>query len=376
MIIYGHNNFNRLTVNPTEIGLFDNSYANITFQLRQRYAHIFWIPIFPLAQVWIVNKGDGKLYECPFEIRQILNERFAKKGPSVFAFSGLLLVAIIGLFYYISEKVSSYQSQKNYEARIEKEGQDATAQVNTLHANEFLIFSSKAKDESYFSSEGTVMKVLDVNGDAVTLGTYTKRTTTITPSVEDARAGAVKTEDEVVSAREEGVASTKTSPVISYFDADDVDQKIIKIDVELRLADTIKVSKGELQKAIAVKANDKEFKGVELKDFSADKNFKLEKIKDLRGPILKEKSDAAGKSSNYFEITNYGYAANADSIVSQTPAVQWQLSKMHYMGTEETIAVKNNGKGKAILYCSDGKKNVYKFNIDNESYSVNIERAE
>src|SRR6478736_4773747 len=128
MIIYGHNNFNRLTVNPVEIGLFDNSYANITFQLRQRYAHIFWIPIFPLAQLWIVNKGDGKLYECPYEIKQILNERFGKKGPSVFAFSGLLLVAIIGLFYYVSEKVSSYQSQKNYEARIEKEGHDASAQ--------------------------------------------------------------------------------------------------------------------------------------------------------------------------------------------------------------------------------------------------------
>lgn len=377
MIIYGHNNFTRLTVSPLEIGLFDNSLLNVTFQLRQRYAHIFWIPIFPLAQVWVVNKGDGKLYECSYEIRQVLNERYGKKGPSVFAFSGLLLVAIIGVFCYISEKAGSYQYHKDLEARIEKEGQDASAQLSTLHADEFLVFSSKAKDQGYFSSDGTLMKVINVNGDVVTLGTYTPRTTPVATSGEGEKMETVQVEEAVTYAPpEDRVGSVKKSPVISYFSSDDVDEKIIKVDVENNFADTIKVSKALLQQSIALKADDKDFKGIELKDFSADKTFKLEKIKDLKGPILKENREAAGKSRNYFEITNHGYAAKADSIVSQTPMVEWQLSKMHYLGTDESIAVKNSGKGKAILYCSDNKKNVYKFNIDTDGYSVNIERGE
>src|SRR6185436_4766457 len=108
MIVWGHNNFNLLTVEPSEVGMFGNETAGIRFQLRQKYAHLFWIPIFPLGKMWVVNRGDGKLYHCPAEVELALRERYPKR-TSVFAWSGILLTLAVIVFMWISSSLDNYR---------------------------------------------------------------------------------------------------------------------------------------------------------------------------------------------------------------------------------------------------------------------------
>ncbi|MES1181432.1 MAG: hypothetical protein ABUL44_01425, partial [Flavobacterium sp.] len=75
-IVWGHNNFRLKAVAPAELGLINKDLAGVTFELRQKYGHLFWIPFIPLGKFWVVKKADNKLYHCPPEIEMQLQQRY------------------------------------------------------------------------------------------------------------------------------------------------------------------------------------------------------------------------------------------------------------------------------------------------------------
>ena len=82
-IVFGHNNFRVKALAPVEIGITDTDYKQYMFELRQKYAHLFWIPIFPLSQIWVLRKPNGQLYDCPKDIENKLNNRNTHNLPLV-----------------------------------------------------------------------------------------------------------------------------------------------------------------------------------------------------------------------------------------------------------------------------------------------------
>lgn len=333
-IVFGYGHFNLRTINPVEIGIIDNAAAGIKFQLKQKYGHIFWIPFIPLGQKWTINKGDGKMYVCPPDLAYQLENRFPGK-TSPYAFSGLILIVLGIVIFSISEKIDSYQSKKRYETSFAADAQNLISGISDIRAGQFLLFNARKGSDGYYDWNKIPMKVMHVNGEQVQLGSYST-----------------------------DVASAKFASE---------NEEIIKTDLENNIIDSFVISKEALKKAVVPEANaNKNFAGVAVREFSADAVFKLTDIRNLQGPLLSENLQAAGKSKQYFEIVNKGYPVVADSIIGKTTGVNWQLSKKHYLGNNENIAVKTDGKGQATLFCSDADKNVFRFEVNNESYSVNI----
>jgi hypothetical protein len=74
MIIYGRRSFNAKSVKLSEIGITTDVPGVVQFEYRQQYAHIYWIPMFPLGAEWCVRKTDDKLYELSSqELIPVLN---------------------------------------------------------------------------------------------------------------------------------------------------------------------------------------------------------------------------------------------------------------------------------------------------------------
>jgi len=71
MIVFGHNNFKVKTFTARDLRLPQEPGINdIEFQVRQRYAHLFWIPFFPIGKLYAIKKkGDSNLYEMPDAIK-------------------------------------------------------------------------------------------------------------------------------------------------------------------------------------------------------------------------------------------------------------------------------------------------------------------
>jgi hypothetical protein len=100
MIIYGRNSYNAKTVKLSEVGVHDQVSGIVQFELRQQYAHVYWIPIFPIGSMWCVRKTDNKLYEVNSDFLPTLNALPRRKMGWV-AFLGPIIIAFGFLFYRI-----------------------------------------------------------------------------------------------------------------------------------------------------------------------------------------------------------------------------------------------------------------------------------
>lgn len=74
MIVFGHNNFLVKKYTSVDLNLPpDESFQGVSFEVRQRYAHLFWIPFFPIRKLWAIKKpGDNNLYEMPVQFKQLI----------------------------------------------------------------------------------------------------------------------------------------------------------------------------------------------------------------------------------------------------------------------------------------------------------------
>ncbi|MVT12430.1 hypothetical protein [Chitinophaga tropicalis] len=100
MIIYGRNSYRVRSAQLAEIGINEQIPGIVQFELRQNYAHIYWIPLFPLGSQWCIRKTDNKLYEVNDSLLPALNALPRPKNGWI-AFTGLILIAAALLWFSI-----------------------------------------------------------------------------------------------------------------------------------------------------------------------------------------------------------------------------------------------------------------------------------
>jgi hypothetical protein len=326
-IVFGHGHFRIKKVQPHEVGLFDKEFNNITFDLQQKYAHLYWIPFFPLGKVWTVNKGDGKKYVCHPEVEQMLDQNPGRGGKTaIFAWSGFLAIGLAFIIFSAFEKVSHIQGQKRYAAQFTQAAQDLSEQIDSASADDYFLFNLKNPGQHSFDYRQIPLKVLSTKGDEVLLGSFAAR-------------------DYNGSLSDEG--------------------NLVTFAQHTAIEDSFWVKKELLKKAILMNESDKQhFEGVTLKDYS-DAALKLNNITHLAGPIVHENYSAPGRSDTYFELVNSGFDAHADSLVPMSDSLSCKLSKERDFKTDSAIAVRLFGKGTYVLYFSDKAKHTYAYQLEN-----------
>src|SRR5262245_46796849 len=114
-ILFGWNTYRLKAVSPLELGLQTKEQTDIILEYRQRYFHLFFIPIFPIGRFWAVRK-DGKLYHTPPELEQALYHIRTNWKHGLWAWTGPLLGIAIWIFVSISNNLE----EKAYQNRMEK----------------------------------------------------------------------------------------------------------------------------------------------------------------------------------------------------------------------------------------------------------------
>jgi len=359
-IVWGHNNFRLKSVPPHEIGLMDRELSGLSFELRQKYGHLFWIPFFPLDKFWVVRKKDGKLYHCPHDIEMQLKQRFPMR-TSIWAWTGPLLIVAGLLIFSISEKMEKSRWAKQAKESYTAAANTLTARVNAIKPNDYLLFSVKQLNSRYYDYSKVPVKVLTVNGDSVVLSSISSK---------------YKNEDKVKTTVSDAAVAGPASREVreapqEYSSIED----IVGMEIKHGIKDSFTVSKKMLLNAVCHdNENDNIFEGVAIKNFTTQGNCMLKDIVHVEGPVLKmvnltdEKRD--GK---YYELQNVGFSVQADSIITFKKDGTWSLSKERQFYFGDIIAIKCNTKDSAILYSSDYRKRVYKNKIDNTGYQMKFE---
>lgn len=114
MILYGWNNYLLKSVQPEELGISRSQVSDLRVEYRQKYFHLFFIPVFPLGKFWAIRQ-QGKMYEPSAEMHQALQSIDVKTKHWIWAWSGIILV-VGGLFI---NNLSNKMDQRSYQKRAE-----------------------------------------------------------------------------------------------------------------------------------------------------------------------------------------------------------------------------------------------------------------
>lgn len=102
MIIYGRRSFRVRAAQLADIGIHEQVPGIVQFELRQNYAHIYWIPMLPLGSQWCIRKTDDKLYEVNDSLLPALNALPRPKLGWV-AFIGPILIILAILLAQVAD---------------------------------------------------------------------------------------------------------------------------------------------------------------------------------------------------------------------------------------------------------------------------------
>ncbi len=137
MIVFGHNNFRIKSITPAQLGLTDESWSGITFEIRQRYFHLFWIPFFSIGKLYGIKKpGDDSLYEMPAEIKQVIESNF-KVGTPWYTFFLLWAALAGGAVAGIGGVISDYQNKERWAEQQEQR------KVENKETKQFIVDNQK-----------------------------------------------------------------------------------------------------------------------------------------------------------------------------------------------------------------------------------------
>lgn len=133
LLIWGQKTYCRKAVTPVEIG-FPSMIGDINinkFELTQRYAHFYWIPLFPIGKKWHARARDGQLYTISGPTEQQLNRLPYSRASVLFAFAWPIIIILCMLGYQVLSKTAHHYRQ-NREAEVKALMEDAKA--NAINA--------------------------------------------------------------------------------------------------------------------------------------------------------------------------------------------------------------------------------------------------
>lgn len=319
-IIFGHNNFVIKRVAPKELGIEDDPHMkNAEIRLIQKFAHLYFIPVFPMGQEWILRK-EGKSYVITSDVKAVLHRNYPSRVHiGAFALPLLLILGVI--IYSISSKISDYQYQKRAAADLRIKGNGLIKTFDSIN-NENTAFLSLYDASAYKDLDYAVLKT---EGNRLLIKPITEN-------------------------ENNKINYSLPSQIRLY--------TLLKGGGQTE--DSIWISKNEIKKTIP---NKELFKPISIKGLDPSP-LEMRDIYIIKDAYFKNETPVEAESSFYSEYVNYGKDAVIDSLIPTQKGEEWKLSKNKKVNYKERFAIKTESTNPATLY--------YHTVPDNISHQVKI----
>ncbi|GAA3949614.1 hypothetical protein GO495_23665 [Chitinophaga oryziterrae] len=119
-IVFGHNHYCRKSVKLEELGILTPLENIKQFELTQRYAHVYWIPLFPIGLSWNARANDGKLYKINDALEQQLKHIHYSWTSILIAFIGPILILAGSILYSLEDMYKNYDRKVRQEKEYEQ----------------------------------------------------------------------------------------------------------------------------------------------------------------------------------------------------------------------------------------------------------------
>lgn len=172
MIVYGWNSFKIKSFSPVELGIVSTEWEGYTFEARQKYFHLFWIPFFGIGKVYVIRKGND-MFEMPQEFIDTIKSRASIRSP-FYTFTIPLIALAVITYMSIQSSIaeSRFEARMEFQENKEKEKEDQfiaeqnelLAQIDNLSTSSFIQIEGKEEGNDY-SLYNAYLKVENVSKD-------------------------------------------------------------------------------------------------------------------------------------------------------------------------------------------------------------------
>ncbi len=165
MIVFGHNNFHIKSFTASELNIPQEEGGNeISFEVRQRYAHIFWIPFFPIGKIWGMRRaGDSNLYQMPEEIKTLIKTQMGGVGTPWYSYSIFILLMAAGAIYFLND----LQKEQRWEDRFYDRQAENNLLIEYPTTGDCYILDRYEESGKRYGSDRIILKVKEYNEDKI-----------------------------------------------------------------------------------------------------------------------------------------------------------------------------------------------------------------
>ena len=153
MIVYGTGSYSLKTFTSTDLNLNPMHYDGHRFQIVQRYAHLFWIPFFPIGREYVMlMPGRSEKYHAPFDVAETMKQRPFPKINALLAFAIPLLLVGGLVIFSVGSSISSSMSESRYQAAMQSRQDEMAA-----------LLADKESLKPYVEKINAMFAILDTN---------------------------------------------------------------------------------------------------------------------------------------------------------------------------------------------------------------------
>lgn len=172
MIVYGWSSF-QIHSAPIQQYPFGQDFApGVEVEIRQKYAHIFWIPFFSIGKMWVLKQND-QMFEMQPQMKEALIQYGVKTKTPWYSFIGLILVGV-GLITALivnalPKKQYQYETEDLSSSKAEIEALLNQVESPTTAPSLYTAFTSaEIGDVLFFSDEESktiATQIYDIDND-------------------------------------------------------------------------------------------------------------------------------------------------------------------------------------------------------------------
>lgn len=177
MIIFGTGSLLIKRFSPADLNISkDETGDHITYEVKQKYVHIFWIPVFPIDKIWIMRQnGTKQAYELPKKIQYLIENEKAKEIKTPITSWVFLLLIALGLTLSGLGKLT----KGIFRGKFKEQGTELMqTRIDYPVSGDYYTITNRNIYHNQSKNGGTtILKVLEDKGDSVEVisineGTY------------------------------------------------------------------------------------------------------------------------------------------------------------------------------------------------------------
>ena len=162
-IVFGINSFKLKSLYPESytyagktyepVKVLGKTYESVEIEIRQKYFHLFWVPVIPVGKAYVLKHGDESLYL----FNSLVQEKIKKETPRApwYTFSAWLIGVLILIGINVNGLYGQYQRKK----RIEERNQANIELIQNIKINDLYVMDYKkaiSEDKRKYNSPHSI----------------------------------------------------------------------------------------------------------------------------------------------------------------------------------------------------------------------------